>query len=568
MNRRSRPLLLGLTFCAACYSGGDGEDSIGATDGGTDTSAESGMGPGSDSESDSAGETGDDDPPNEDPAASCESSLLGPPMLRRLTRAEYEATILAIFPELEGRWGGTTLGPDPVSHHGFDNDAETLTVGTQTAAAILETAEDVASLVVDPGTLQNVLPCATAGDSACAQTFIETYGAKIFRRPLTAEELGHYTDHYQEISSASDFATGIKWSLVGLLQSPHAVYRSELGSPDGEQVRLTPHELASALSYSFSGGPPTDALLAKAEAGELDSAEARVAEARELLATPGGQEVLDSFFRQWLGYAQVTTKVRNDVPQFETLRPAMVEETRRFVQQVVVEEGGDVTDLLTAAFTFLTPELASFYGYGSGDASFAMTDRPSEYGAGLLAQGSILATYALADSSSPTQRGLLVYERLLCREVPPPPDNIPTIAPPQPGATTTRERYEVAHAANPSCTGCHANFDPLGFAFEHFDRAGRYRADESGLPIDASGSVRIDQTDVAFDGLTELSQVAAELPRVTDCASGLATVYLFGGGGDTPCLAEEARAALRTGDVGLLEFVAQLAAAPHFATRD
>ncbi len=412
--------------------------------------------------------------------------------------------------------------------------------------------------------MPNLLPCAVASpDASCAETFVSTYGRRFFHRDLTEAELARYLDHHDGVAAESDFATGIRWTLVALMQSPHAIYRSEIGV-DGN---LEPWELATALAYSFSGGPPTDELIERALAGEFDDPEARVQQARAFLATPGGEQVLDEFFRQWVGYAQVSTKQRNDAPQFDAVRGFMEEETRRFINKVIVDEGGDITDLLTASYTMMNPELAGYYGFGAPSDGFEEVERPTEWGLGLLAQGSILASYALADSSSPTQRGLLIYERLLCRETPPPPDNIPMIDPPSPGATTTRARYEEAHAGDPACAGCHANFDPIGFAFEHFDNIGRYRADESGLTIDASGSLTLEGDAIEFSGASELSTQLSDVTRTTDCASGLAAVYFYGGGGGTGCLAEEARTSLRDGDIGLAEFVARLAGTEHFATR-
>ena len=75
------------------------------------------------------------------------------------------------------------------------------------------------------------------------------------------------------------------------------------------------------------------------------------------------------------------------------------------------------------------------------------------------------------------------------------------------------------------------------------------------------------EEEVTFDGLTDLSQTLAELPEVTDCVSGLTAAYVFGGAGGQSCLAEEARTALAEGEIGMVEFLAQLAAAPHFDTR-
>jgi hypothetical protein len=67
-------------------------------------------------------------------------------------------------------------------------------------------------------------------------------------------------------------------------------------------------------------------------------------------------------------------------------------------------------------------------------------------------------------------------------------------------ARTIRERVEQ-HRSNPVCAACHNVMDPLGFALEHYDAIGRYRASEDGQPIDASG---VTPDGVKFDGLAGL----------------------------------------------------------------
>src|SRR5690606_32993428 len=158
----------------------------------------------------------------------CETSRIGPALLRRLTRGELQATVEDVFPEIRGEWRGTRLSADPASVLGFSNDAAALLVGSQTASELLRTAEDVATLVTREGTLSAVLPCASSGDEACAGEFVNQYGLRLFRRPLTDAERAEYVGLFNSVASESDFATGIKWTLVALLQSPYAVYRSEL----------------------------------------------------------------------------------------------------------------------------------------------------------------------------------------------------------------------------------------------------------------------------------------------------------------------------------------------------
>lgn len=498
----------------------------------------------------------------------CEASVTGPALLRRLTHREYERTLRAAFPTL-AQWAGVRLGVDPSSHTGFSNDAATLVVGLQTAREIQQTAEEVADQFTSPEHLAAQLPCSTASqDVACAEPLIGQTGAALYRRPLTPVELQEYVALFTDIRAEAEFAVALKWTLSAMMQAPAVVYRSEIGVADAAGRTLTDHELAQELAYNFSGGPPSAALVARAVAGELRDPATRVAVAQELLATPEGRELVQRFFGQWLGYEQVIAEVKTAAVDFDAVRPLLGEETRRFIDEVIYAQSGSVLELLTAPFTVLSPELATFYGYGAGMTDWAVVPRPPGWGVGLLAQGSLLATYANSAASSPTQRGLIVYEKLLCNTRPPVPANVPNLESTGVAAQTTRERYESVHAANPPCSNCHALFDPLGFAFEHFDEVGRYRAQENGVDIDATGAATLaDGTELTFDGLDDLATKLAGQPSVTDCASGLGSVYFFGGAGGTACVAEQARARLASGDVSLLDFFAELAAEPHATSR-
>ena len=367
-------------------------------------------------------------------AERCQTSQLAPPQLRRLTAKELERTLRDVFPSLGGSgWGGVRLGADPVSALGFSNDARTLVVATQTAQELLGTAEDVAERLTASGALAEVAAC--AGDAgagrSCADELLQTLGGRLFRRPLGAQELGEYGALFDSVAGKSDFATGMHWALVALMQSPHAVYRAELGTGADGTRQLDGYELASELSYTFGGTAPSSDLLAGAERGELGSATTRVAEAKKLLATPAGQEQLHQFLAEWSGYGRVASKTKTTVSDFETLRASMLQETSLFLGEAVVTRRGGVRELLTASYTFIDGALSGLYGFGSvSGASFERVERPAGQGLGLLAQGSMLAGSAHSDASSPTLRGLVVYEKLMCHQKPAPLAVIPMIEPP------------------------------------------------------------------------------------------------------------------------------------------
>ena len=91
-----------------------------------------------------------------------------------------------------------------------------------------------------------------------------------------------------------------------------------------------------------------------------------------------------------------------------------------------------------------------------------------------------------------------------------------------------RERLEQ-HRKNPVCANCHAPMDPLGFALEHFDAIGQWRASgETGAPIDASGLFP-DGTE--FYGLAGLKKVLLnEHEQFVQTVTEKLTTYALGRG--------------------------------------
>jgi hypothetical protein len=114
---------------------------------------------------------------------------------------------------------------------------------------------------------------------------------------------------------------------------------------------------------------------------------------------------------------------------------------------------------------------------------------------------------------------MVIRKNLLCTNLPDPPADVDNTPPdPDPNATT-RERF-AAHTGNPSCAGCHQLMDPIGLGFENYDALGRFRADENGVPVDASGELYMaGETSGTFNGALELAQKLAESPEVQDCVS-------------------------------------------------
>lgn len=498
----------------------------------------------------------------------CEASVPGSRLLRRLTQRELTNTQLDIFGEAAST-ATTNLPGDAVDRTRLSNDSAILQMSQDVAIAVLDRAEEIATHVTSAGNLPTNLPCAaSAPDAACATEFIQNYGDALFRRPLLPADIDRYLALHQSVSGESDFSTGLKWTLVALIQSPHAVYRTELG----EGGKLTPYEIASELSYSYSASPPSADLIARALNGEFDDPQARFQEAKSLLTTtPRGLDVLRQFFEEWLTYRDVLTVSRAQTPDnFEQMRTKMVKETERFLETLLLENNGKLSDLLTANYTVADQDLAAYYGFegGTGD---ILTDGGAQvertFGLGVFAQGSVTATMSSITITSPTRRGLLLLRRLYC-QVPGLPQAINfDLTSDEVVGNTTRERLENSHLKD-GCSTCHQAFDPLGFGFEHFDHVGRYREEEltpnGSFPIDATATVAL-LDNLVIDGQEQLMTGLAADPAVLACVSGTMSRYVYGG--QEACRDKVARTRVMAGDTSIVDYLAELAREPHFIER-
>ena len=508
------------------------------------------------------------------------SETPGKRSLRRLTVAELETTVRAAFGLDTMQLRGLALPPDPASLDGFTNNVDRLTVGPDYARGTLESARQVAGLVSSDALMSKLLPCASAGGPPCAETFITTFGPKLYRRPLTPAERARYLALYEKVTKGGDFKAFVYWATATMLQSPHVVYRSELGEPDAAapgRFKLTQYELASALSYAFTGGPPSTELLDLAAGNRLSSPDQIEAAARSLVfdagqkVRPAFREVMLRFADQWTGLSTLANLRKDDMafPDFTTeIQDALTEEARRFVGGVIVDERGTTANLFTAPYTYVDSRLAKFYGFGAGaGAEFTRVERPAGWGVGLLSQGAMLAVEAHSLSTSPTKRGYFVRTRVLCGVVPPPPAVVGELPEPT-GAETTRQRYEELHVADPSCKGCHQMIDPIGFGFEKLDATGRFRAKEGKFDIDDSGQITgTSAGDLPFRGPTQLAQAIAGLPEASECVASYLAAYAFGvSQPNASCLVRSATAELRSG-ASIVDFYVRMARSEHFRSR-
>lgn len=469
----------------------------------------------------------------------CDGAVPGRRVLRRLSHVEYAHTVEDL---LGVAGGGLHFAPD-VEVHGYLNSASALDVPPLLLEQYRDAAEDLSAQAVAEE-WDELMPCSDP-TAACAATFIEEFGRRAFRRPLTVEDRDRYLSIFTVAATDEGFRAGIRWVIATMLQSPHFLYRSELGTEGSGGFTLTDWELATELSYLVLQTTPDDALLDAAASGALSTPEGLAAELERLTALPGAAGTMEQFVGHWLLLDRLPVVARDPdlYPELtDSVRGAMAAETGRVVRDVSAR-GGSLADLLLGAETFLDPELAAFYGVplGTGEADpqgFVRTPLDGTGRGGLLTQGSLLTVHALPNGSSPIHRGVLVRERLLCQELPPPPANIDASPPPIDPSQSTRERY-AAHSAIDECASCHVMIDPIGFAFEHFDGVGRWRETEGPHTIDDRGEiVGSPHSDGPFEGVGELSALLAESVDVEECYGHQWVTFGTGLGEELACSAE------------------------------
>ncbi|MBL8952848.1 MAG: DUF1592 domain-containing protein [Myxococcaceae bacterium] len=458
--------------------------------------------------------------------------VVGAAPMRRLSHDEYRNTIS----DLQPGWSAAAstqaalLTPDSESL-GFRNAAAFLDVKPVLATQYLDAAEALAAQAVAGTNLNTLAPCAAgANELTCAQNFIRTFGRRLHRHTLTAEEVARYTAVYTSARTAMyDYRTGIEWVVFAFLNSPGFLYRVELDPAGSSGVRkVSGLELASRLSYLLWQSAPDETLLAAAEGGQLTSRPEILAQAERMLADTKARR-LTAFFDQWLKWDKLETMSREPsafpgLPM--NLGPMMRAEAQNFVERTVFDVDGKLGTLLTGEYTYVNQALATHYGLGGVTGTAFQRVATSGRG-GVLTLGGTLAANDLATRTSIVHRGVSMRTQVMCQIVPAPPPDIPALGPIS--STLTQAQRLAMHRADPTCAGCHNLIDPLGTPFEAFDAVGRARTqDEAGNPVDTRGELTRGK-DVALNGpVANASELVAKFAQSTEVRDCFATqLYRF-----------------------------------------
>ena len=225
-------------------------------------------------------------------------------------------------------------------------------------------------------------------------------------------------------------------------------------------------------------------------------------------------------------------------------------------------------EFLDARYTFLNERLAEHYGIaGVRGPEFRRVALTTSQRGGVLSHASVLAVSSYPTRTSVVIRGKYVLQNILGAPPPPPPPDVPSLDEQQVASSASLRQQMEEHRANAVCASCHARMDPLGFGLENYDAIGRWRTEDGGLTVDASGVLPSGQ---AFDNPAELRRVLVGLlPDFSRCLTEKMLTYALGRGlepYDKPTVRAIAQRLMASGG-GLQTLVREIARSLPFGSR-
>ncbi len=440
----------------------------------------------------------------------------------------------------------------------FNNNERLLYVDQQTVLEFEEGAEAAAAIATGSPAALEALYSGTD-----AEGFVQSFGRRAFRRPLTAEEESKYQNVFalgEELYGAG-FANGASLVIRAMLASPYFLYRTELGA-SGEP--LDGYEAASKLSFWLLGTTPSDALLDAAAAGELDDANGLEAVARAMLEEPAAIEVMRDFHGQLFHVERYQGISKADVPEYsEALNAELADASLSFFDRIFTQ-GLGLGELLTSSDAYVGPGLAPLYGIEPPASGLARVSLgPSRIG--YFMQVPFLLLNGIDRVPDTIHRGQAIHQGVLCADPGVPVAGFPPVPPPKDGQTNREVVTELTSTCGAQCHGELLN--PLGFAFENFDGMGMERTLDNGQPVNTTGQFPFDDGVKPFADATELMQILAGNAQAHQCYAKHVTGYALQRDiveSDRPLL--ESLGALSLGD-SVKELIVSLVRDPAFRLR-
>ena len=373
--------------------------------------------------------------------AACSDGMVpGPSPVRRLSRTQYTATVRDLF-NLHVDIGAT-LPADSAGGEGFDNAAETLFLSPIYAEKYLEAAKLALSYASKDARSRARFLIAAPGPgvtpAAAADTILEEFLPRAFRRPVDKAELDFYMDLFSSASKRGEsFEESILYSLRAALLSPQFLFRMEPQNSTGQTRLLDDYSLASRLSYFLWGSTPDGLLLALAETGKLKDPEILRSQVARMLRNQKSVDFAQSFVDQWLRIRDLGQAFQPDPKLFPEWKDSELQGDIKnqpvlFFREIFVNDLS-ILDLLDSNWTIATRKLQKvLYRTDIKPARPNNQEQPQRielpegsHRGGLLGMSAVLAISSHPHRTSPVLRGKWLLETILGTPPPPPPANVP-----------------------------------------------------------------------------------------------------------------------------------------------
>lgn len=356
------------------------------------------------------------------------------------------------------------------------------------------------------------------------------FAENAWRRPLTLAEKDSLRRFYTNSRANSgngmklDHDKAMRALIARILVAPAFLYRVEQQrltsasimqpvSLKSGDIKLTPYELASRLSFFLWSSIPDAELRRAAASGELDDPKKIASQVDRMLTDPKASRLSSELFGQWLGFYRFdhyTGIDQSRFPEFnDELKQSLYKEATSLFDYIVREKR-PLREMFTADYTFLNKRLAEHYGAkhefkpGTEKTMVKVDNASAFHRGGMLTLGAVHVVTSAPLRTSPVKRGDWLLRRVFGTPTPPPPPDAGMLPADDKkfAGQTMRERL-LAHQRNATCAGCHSRIDPLGFPLEKYDPVGRWRDNYAdGQAIYDSGDLK----DKKIPGIEGLKQ--------------------------------------------------------------
>jgi len=475
----------------------------------------------------------------------------------RLTPAQYNIEVQHFFP------GAPAVNlPEGSSEYGLTNISSAARIDLGNASQFIDAARSIGTWVSAQGA--SAARCDTFGTPECVDTFLAWFPEAAYRRPLTLEEKAELRGVYDDTVTTYGETWAFSALVRAVLLSPQFLYRSEIG-PDGKGVvQMDDYEIASLISFTLTNEGPDEELLADAKAGLLRDPAMREEHVRRLMdqSAPMWQR----FFWEWLKMSTLDSQ-GNETGLDPVLVSALHDEYEAYIDNIVVQDRGDLHDLLTTTHTWATPELADYYGAthpGTGVAEIELD--PLQRG-GLLTMGAWLVSHGKKGRDNVVRRGMAVYRDAMCNDIKPLNIDLDAAVKDLVGADATIKEIADARGSDQTCGACHRTSDPVGLAFESFAGDGTWQTVyPDGKPVEAS----VVLNGVAYANAAEVSASLADDESFQQCLVRRFGHFVMGAEFGAPLdvrASEEAYTAFQKNDGSFEELLVAIVRDPAFIER-